>query len=78
MLVNLVKTTNYSGVSAVNVTEEGKGEPVMYMNGAIDQEGNVTFGEQIRNIDLYKQHREEVDADYEAFKKQVIDDALEE
>jgi len=76
MLANVTKTRNYSGVSAVNVSEEGKGEPVMYMNGAIDANGNVTFSEQIRNIDLYKEHRKEVDADYEAFKKQVIEDAI--
>ena len=48
------------------------------MNGSIDANNNVSFSEQIRNIDLYKEHRKEVDADYEAFKKQVLDDALEE
>jgi hypothetical protein len=77
MLVNFTQTKNFNGVSAVDVVE-GKGEPVMYMNGAIDASGNVSFSEQIRNIDLFKKHREEVEKDQAEFKKRVLDEAIKE
>ncbi len=75
MLANVTKTQNFSGVSAVDV-KDGNGTPVMYMNASVDANNNVSFSEQIRNIDLYKANRKEVDSDFEAFKKQVLDDVI--
>lgn len=72
MLANFTKTQNFTGVSAVDV-EEGKGTQVLYMNAAVSADGAVSFSEQIRNIDLYKAHKKEVDADLAAFKKAVFD-----
>lgn len=75
MLVNQTRTQNFSGISAVNV-KEGTGEPVLYMNASVDQNKNVSFSEQIRNMDLYAQNRKEVDKDYEDFKKSVIESVI--
>lgn len=72
MLVNQTRTQNFSGVSAVNVVE-GKGEPVLYMNASVNANGEVSFAEQIRNVDLYKEHKKEVEKDYEQFKQEVFD-----
>jgi hypothetical protein len=62
MLVNQTHTQNFSGISAVNV-KEGTGEPVLYMNASVDQNKNISFSEQIRNVDLYAKNKKEVDKD---------------
>ena len=77
MLVNQTRTQNFSGVSAEDV-KEGTGDPVLYMNASVDMNKNISFSEQIRNIDLYAKHKKEVEADYEEFKKYVLDSVIEE
>lgn len=77
MLSNFTSTQNFNAVSVVDV-KEGQGTPVMYMNGAIDATGNVSFSEQIRNIDLFKKNRAEVEKDQEEFKKRVLNEAIKE
>lgn len=75
MLVNQTHTQNFSGISAVNV-KEGTGEPVLYMNASVDQNKNISFSEQIRNVDLYAKNKKEVDKDYEDFKQSVIESVI--
>lgn len=71
MLVNQNHTQNFGAVSAIDVKDR-TGKPIMVMNASINQNGTVTFNQQIQNPDLYKDNQSEVDADFETFKEQVI------
>lgn len=70
MLVNQKETRQFTGVSAVDI-RDGNGTPVMYMNASYDGK-QLTFSENIQDYELYKSHKEEVEADHEAFKSNVI------
>ena len=70
MLVNKSSTKNWSAVSAVNIVESS-GDPVMYMNAAFNGK-DLNFSKNIQNYELYKAHKDEVDADYDAFQDEVI------
>lgn len=71
MIVNQNHTQNFSAVSAINV-KNGTGQAVVAMNASINQNGVVTFNQQIQNPVLYKENQQEADADFETFKEQVI------
>lgn len=70
MLVNKSRTQNFVAVSAVNVTE-GQGDAVAYLNGSINQNNEVVTNMQIRDMDLFNAHKEEVLADRNAFDEEV-------
>lgn len=70
MLVNKVRTQNFSAVSAVNV-KEGQGDAVAYFNGSINQNNEVVTNMQIRDMDLFNKNKKEVLADRDAFDEEV-------
>lgn len=69
MLVNKNQTRNWSAVSAVNVSE-GKGDAVMYMNASYNGK-DLNFSKNIQNVELYKENKAAVDADYAEFEAEV-------
>lgn len=71
MLVNQNHTQNFSAVSAIDV-KDGTGQPVTVMNASINQNGVISFNQQIQNAELYSNNKEEADADYEAFREIVM------
>lgn len=71
MLVNQNQTRNWTAISAVNVTG-GTGDPVMYMNASYNGK-DLNMSKSIQNHDLYKQYKDEVNADYNAFEQMVLD-----
>lgn len=74
MLVNQNSSRNWNAVSAVNVDIETKqGTPVMYMNASYNGR-EVTFGQNIQNMDLYQANKVTVDKDFEDFKAGVLED----
>lgn len=76
MIVNYARTQNFSAASAVNV-EGGQGDAVLFMNASINGAGEVTFSEQIRNMELYKQNTKTVNEDLAQFKADVLKYATE-
>ena len=70
MLVNKSRTQNFVAVSAVNVKGES-GDAVAYFNGSINQNNEVMTNMQIRNMDLFNAHKDEVLADRAAFDEEV-------
>lgn len=71
MLVNQTHTQNFGAVSAVDVNG-GTGQPVVIMNASINQNGAISFNQQIQNPTLYEANKEEADADIEAFRTEVL------
>lgn len=73
MLINKTKTSNYNGTSAVKVNGEDKN--IMYIYGSINDQGIPSWNVNIADFDLYEEYQEEVDADFEALKQEIINDA---
>lgn len=72
MLINKKQTTNWSAISAVNVTKDSS-DVVMYINAIYD--GNdISFSKNIKNKELYNLNKQEVDSDYEDFETEVFDE----
>lgn len=71
MLLNQVKSMNFSAVSAINV-EEGKGDPILYLNANINNGGDISFSEQIRDKDSYKNNIKIAEADRKTFQENVM------
>lgn len=71
MLVRESETRNFSAVSAVDV-KDGTGIPVMAMNAGISDDGKINFSQTISDSANYLANQQEVDADWEAFRTNVI------
>ena len=74
MIANETKTMTFSASS--NVTAEGEEKNVASFSATLNQYNKLNFAETINDIELYKDNKEEVDNDYENWKKKVIDEAL--
>lgn len=70
MLNNLSKSITLSATS--DIEADNKVNTVMYMNATITSNGDINVNQSIRNKDLYVSNQETVDADYEEFKKTVM------
>lgn len=71
MLVNQNHTQNFSAVSAIDV-KDGTGQPVVVMNASVNQNGVISFNQQIQNAELYNNNKGEADSDYESFRENVM------
>lgn len=72
MLAQETKMINFSAASVID-NGDGTGEVMAYFNGTIGKDGLPSIQQQIRNIDLYKQHSEEVKNDFTEFQSKVIE-----
>lgn len=72
MVINNTKTINYNAISAINV--DGEDKHVMYMYGSINAEGLPSWNSNITDVPLYRANQAEVDADFETFKQEILDD----
>lgn len=70
MLNGLTKSINLSATSDIEV--DGKNNVVMYMNATINSNGDVNINQSIRNKELYIANQDVVDADFTAFKTEVM------
>lgn len=70
MLVNQNETRNWTAISAI-ADGEGNASPVMYMNASYNGK-DLNIQKSIQNQDLYKTHRQEVNADYNTFEETVM------
>lgn len=70
MIVNETKSIQFSAISTIE-SPDGQAIPVTYMNASFDANSGLNMNNAIRNPDLYKDHREEADADWEQFQKNV-------
>ena len=71
-LIRNERQVNFNAVSAVDI-HDGTGEPVAYFGATIREDGSIADNSQIRNLEAYKLHKKEVDAD----RKQFIDYVME-
>lgn len=76
MIVNETETRNFSAVSAIGL-QNNQATPVVYMNASYDSKNGLSFSENIREPELYKQHKDEADTDIATFKASVQAKVLE-
>ena len=74
MIANERKTMTFSASSNVMVEAEEKN--VASFSATLNEYNKLNFAESINNLDLYKLHKTEVDADYEVWQRKVIDEAI--
>ena len=72
-MLNINKTTNVSGQSLIEVTENGSAEKkqVAYMNASVSENGNVNINKSIQDIALFNENKEAVLADFTEFENYV-------
>ena len=64
-IANKTESRNFSATSDINNTT------VMYMNASYSSSGDLNFNESIRDMDMYKANKAEVDGDYESWKNEI-------
>ena len=74
MIANERKTMTFSASSNVLVGEVESN--VASFSATLNEYNKLYFSENINDVDLYKTHKAEVDADYEAWQRKVIDEAI--
>ena len=72
-MLNINKTTNVSGQSLIEVTENDSTvkKQVAYMNASISENGNVNINKSIQDITLFNENKEAVLADFTEFENYV-------
>lgn len=72
-MLNINKTTNVSGQSLIEVTENDSTvkKQVAYMNASISENGNVNINKSIQDITLFTANKEVVLADFVEFENYV-------
>ena len=69
MLANKNKSINYNAVSKIDDIV------VLYMNGSYNSEsGDLNFNQSIRNKALYLSNKDIVDADFENWKNEIVEE----
>ena len=68
-MLKTTKTISVTGRSTVTDTE--KEVVAVTMSANISEDGAVSINKYIQNTELYKAHKEDVDADYAEFEKYV-------
>lgn len=58
-------SSNFSATSLINETN------VVFYNATIQEAGSTTISKTIADKELYLQHKEECDSDYEEFEAQI-------
>ena len=70
-ITNKNESRNFNATSTIDDTV------VMYMNGSYNTNSEeLTFNQSIRNLSAYKEHKEEVDGDFESWKGEIEDAIL--
>lgn len=69
MLKNVGKTTNISGTSII------ESNIVVHMNASISASGAVNINQSVIDMQTYSANAAECDADFEEFKKMVMEEA---
>lgn len=72
MVKDFRKQSSYTATS--NVGTDDASIIVAYMNANYDEQSNLNFSQNIHNYAMYKANKAVVDADYETFKENVLDD----
>ena len=72
-MLNINKTTNVSGQSFIEVTENDSTvkKQVAYMNASISENGNVNINKSIQDITLFNENKDAVLADFAEFENYV-------
>ena len=72
-MLNINKTTNVSGQSLIEVTENNSTvkKQVAYMNASVSENGNVNINKSIQDITLFNENKEAVLADFTEFENYV-------
>ena len=68
-MLSIQKSINFSGTSSVEVN--GVKTPVTYFNAQIQSDGKYNINQSVQNVELYKENKEAVKADYDEFEKLV-------
>lgn len=72
-MLNINKTTNVSGQSLIEVTENESivKKQVAYMNASVSENGNVNINKSIQDITLFNENKDAVLADFAEFEDYV-------
>lgn len=72
-MLNINKTTNVSGQSFIEVTENDSSvkKQVAYMNASVSENGNVNINKSIQDVVLFNENKEAVLADFTEFENYV-------
>ena len=72
-MLNINKTTNVSGQSLIEVTENDSTvkKQVAYMNASVSENGNVNINKSIQDIALFNENKDAVLADFTEFENYV-------
>ena len=72
-MLNINKTTNVSGQSLIEVTENDSTvkKQVAYMNASVSENGNVNINKSIQDITLFNENKDAVLADFAEFENYV-------
>lgn len=72
-MLNINKTTNVSGQSFIEVTENDSTvkKQVAYMNASVSENGNVNINKSIQDVALFNANKEAVLADFTEFENYV-------
>lgn len=72
-MLNIDKTTNVSGQSFIEVTENNSTvkKQVAYMNASVSENGNVSINKSIQDIALFNENKEVILADFAEFENYI-------
>ena len=72
-MLNINKTTNVSGQSFIEVTENDSTlkKQVAYMNASVSENGNVNINKSIQDITLFNENKDAVLTDFTEFENYV-------
>ena len=68
-MLTTTKTISINGTSTVEV--DGVKTPVAYFNAQIQSDGKYNINQSVQNVELYKENKDVVKADYEEFETYV-------
>ena len=68
-MLSTTKTISINGTSSVEVN--GVKTPVAYFNAQIQSDGKYNINQSVQNVELYKENKDVVKADYDEFETLV-------
>ena len=68
-MLTTTKTISINGTSTVDVN--GVKTPVAYFNAQIQSDGKYNINQSVQNVELYKENKDVVKADYDEFETLV-------
>lgn len=72
MLAGQQESRNFNAISMVDMTQDGTGLPIMYMQAALSADGKLSFSNTISDTNLYLKNKEAVDRDWQEFQTNVV------